>query len=201
MTSTRLDEQVRFLLEIDRLKDVLRRTLTTASVRPENSAEHSWHLCVCVCVLAEHAAEPSLDRLKALKMVAIHDIVEVDAGDAYAYDAAARAAQPERERQAAERLFGLLPPDQGSELRALWEEFEARATPEARFANALDRFQAVLLNCASGGRTWREHGVTHDQVLGRLAAVKDGAPALWEYAVRRVQACVEAGQLAPAPRG
>jgi putative hydrolase of HD superfamily len=199
MTAPRLEQQVRFLVEIDQLKEVLRQTLLTRSRRQENSAEHSWHLVLAAIVLAEHANPPGLDLVRTLKMVAIHDVVEIDAGDTYAYDAAHAQGQHEREAIAAARIFGLLPADQAAEIRALWDEFEARATPESRFANALDRFQAVLLNCRTGGVTWRQHGVTHDRVLQRLAPVKDGSVALWEYAVAMVQASVEAGHLAPAP--
>lgn len=199
MTSTRLERQVAFLVEIDRLKQVLRRTLLADGARLENSAEHSWHLAMCAIVLAEHAADPGLDLLRVLKMVAVHDLVEIDAGDTYAYDAKAQAGQHEREAAAASRLFGLLPEDQAAELRAIWDEFEARTTSEARFAHALDRFQATLLNCSTGGITWREHGVTHDRVLGRLAAIKDGSPELWKHAIRLVQECVDSGRLAPPP--
>lgn len=197
MTSERFDAQIRFLVEIDRLKEILRRTLLIRSRRPENSAEHSWHLVMCAVVLHEHAAEPKPDLLRVLKMVAVHDLVEIDAGDTYAYDAAAQQGQHEREAAAATRLFALLPPDQGAEFRAIWDEFESRETSEAKFAHALDRFQAMLLNFQTEGVTWRSHGVTHEKVLGRLAAVKDGAPALWEHGVTWAREAVEAGRLAP----
>lgn len=198
MASTRLEDQVRFLLEIDKLKDVLRRTLVIESRRPENSAEHSWHLCMAAMLLAEHTNQP-VDVLKAMKMAAIHDIVEVDAGDTYAYDSAGKQGQHAREARAADRIFGLLPSDQAAECRALWDEFEARETAEAKFANALDRFQAVLLNATTGGISWRQHGVTFGQVLGRLAPIRESSEALWQFAVRRVRASVEAGQLEKGP--
>ncbi|HEY8449766.1 MAG TPA: HD domain-containing protein [Bacillota bacterium] len=192
----RLARQIAFLVEIDRLKQVLRRSLLTDGSRRENSAEHSWHLAVMACVLAEHAAAP-VDLERVLKMLLVHDIVEIEAGDTFIYDEQARAAQTERERQAAERLFGLLPADQGGELRALWEEFEARQTPEARFAAALDRLQPLLQNYASGGRSWQEHGVHAERVRARNAGVlREGSPALWELARQLIDDAVARGYLA-----
>ncbi len=183
MTSARLEQQIRFILEVDQLKEIFRQTLNLRSRRHENDAEHSWALCLCTIVLAEYANEPNLNVLKVLKMVIVHDLVEIDAGDTYAYDPAMVASQRTRELAAAERIFGLLPPDQTAEFRQLWDEFEARSTPEARFAHAVDRFQPMLLNWKTDGVTWQSHGVTHDQVLKRMAAVADGAKTLWEKAV------------------
>jgi putative hydrolase of HD superfamily len=140
---TRLAQQIEFIAECDRLKEVFRQTLNTHSRRAENDAEHSWHLCLCVIVLAEHANSPTLDLLRVLKMLIVHDLVEIDAGDTFAYDTAAMATQHAREVVAAERIFGLLPPDQAREFRALWDEFEAKETPEAKFATAVDRFQPM----------------------------------------------------------
>jgi putative hydrolase of HD superfamily len=199
MTSPRLDQQIRFILEADKLKEIFRQTLCTQSRRAENDAEHSWHLCLLVIVLAEHANVPRLDLSRVLKMVIIHDLVEIDAGDTYAYDVAAMAGQHEREAIAADRIFGLLPADQGKEFRAAWDEFEERKTPEAKFAAAVDRFQPMLLGCATGGVSWREHGVTQDRVLKRNAHIAEGSAALWEYAVKMVQQAVDAGHLAKAP--
>jgi putative hydrolase of HD superfamily len=199
MTSPRLDQQIRFILEADKLKEIFRQTLCTQSRRAENDAEHSWHLCLLVIVLAEHANVPQLDLARVLKMVIIHDLVEIDAGDTYAYDAAAMAGQHEREAIAADRIFGLLPEDQGREFRAAWDEFEERKTPEAKFAAAVDRFQPMLLGCATGGVSWREHGVTQDRVLKRNAHIAEGSTALWEYAVKMVQQAVDAGHLGKAP--
>ena len=133
--TTRLVQQIKFIAEADKLKEIFRQTINTQSRRQENDAEHSWHLCLCVIVLAEHANRPALDILRVLKMVIIHDLVEIDAGDTFAYDTAAMAGQHEREAIAAERLFGLLPPDQFAEFRALWDEFEAGATPEQAVSN------------------------------------------------------------------
>src|SRR5471032_2709590 len=140
MTHERLEKQVQFIIEVDKLKEVFRQTVCTQSRRAENDAEHSWHLCLCVIVLAEHANWPDLDVLHVLKMLIIHDLVEIDAGDTFAYDTAAMVHQHEREAVAADRIFGLLPADQAREFRALWDEFEEKKTPEARFAGACDRF-------------------------------------------------------------
>ncbi|HEX3730031.1 MAG TPA: HD domain-containing protein, partial [Opitutaceae bacterium] len=177
MKSARLEQQIRFIVEADKLKEVFRQTLVTQSRRAENDAEHSWHLCLLVIVLAEHAQVPGLDLARVLKMVILHDLVEIDAGDTYAYDQAAMAHQHEREAVAAERIFGLLPPDQGREFRALWDEFEARRTPEAKFAAAVDRFQPMLLGVETAGESWRRHGVTQDRVLARNAHIAEGCPA------------------------
>jgi putative hydrolase of HD superfamily len=198
-SAARLVRQVEFIVEVDKLKDVFRQTVTTASRRAENDAEHSWHLCLCVLVLAEHANPPRLDVLRVLKMLIIHDLVEIDAGDTFAYDTARMAGQHDREVVAAERIFGLLPSDQMREFRALWDEFEERTTPEARFAAAIDRFQPMLLNCRTEGSAWQRHGVTHDRVLARNAHVAEGSQALWEYAARMVRQAVDAGHLAPKP--
>jgi putative hydrolases of HD superfamily len=200
MTPTRLEQQVQFILEVDRLKEVFRQTECTQSRRAENDAEHSWHLCLIVIVLAEHANVPNLDVLRVLKMLILHDLVEIDAGDTFAYDAAAMAGQHDREARAADRIFGLLPADQAGEFRSLWDEFEDRETPEARFALAVDRFQPMLLNCHTEGAAWRRHGVTQDRVLERNQPVAEGCFPLWEYAVKMVQAAVTAGHLDPAPR-
>jgi putative hydrolase of HD superfamily len=197
--ASRLARQIEFIVEVDKLKDIFRQTLTTRSRRAENDAEHSWHLCLCVIVLAEHANVPSLDVLRVLKLLIVHDLVEIDAGDTFAYDTARMADQHARESIAADRIFGLLPPDQALEFRALWDEFEERKTAESRFAAAVDRFQPMLLNCRTEGAAWRRHGVTHDRVLARNAYVADGAKPLWEYAIRMVQEAVDAGHLAPKP--
>ena len=199
MTSPRLEQQLRFILEADKLKEIFRQTLCTQSRRPENDAEHSWHLCLLVIVLAEHANFRPLNLGRVLRMLIIHDLVEIDAGDTYAYDEARMADQHARECVAADRIFGLLPADQAGEFRAAWDEFEARQTPEAKFAAAVDRFQPMLLNCVSEGVSWREHAVTQDRVLKRNAHIAEGSAALWDYAVQMVQQAVDAGHLAPPP--
>ncbi len=199
LPAQRLEQQVRFILEVDRLKEIFRQTVLTGSRRRENDAEHSWHLCLCVLVLAEHAGVAGLDVLRVLRMVIVHDLVEIDAGDTFAYDTAAMAGQHEREARAADRIFGLLPEDQAREFRALWDEFEARRTPEARFAAAVDRFQPMLLNAHTEGHAWRKHGVTYPQVMARNAHVAEGSVALWEYAARMVAEAADRGYLDRGP--
>ncbi len=194
----RLAQQLRFLIEIDRLKAIVRRTYLVDGSRRENDAEHSWHLAAYAIVLAEHAA-PGVDLLRVVKMVTIHDVVEVDAGDTFLYDEAANADKAERERRAADRLFGLLPGEQGAEIRGLWEEFEARRTAEAKFAAALDRVQSLMNNLATQGRSWREHGVTADRILARNRHIGEGAPALWEYVRAALAEAVAEGWLAAGP--
>ncbi|HEX5945286.1 MAG TPA: HD domain-containing protein [Acidimicrobiales bacterium] len=194
----RLADQVAFVLEVDRLKSVLRRGYLAEGSRLENTAEHSWTLALMALVLAEHAAEP-VDVARVMKMVVIHDIVEVDAGDTYVYDQAARADKVAREERAADRLFGLLPPDQCAEVRALWDEFEAAASADARFARSLDRFAGFLLNHASGGRSWREHGVTADMVFGVNQVIGEGAPALWDDVQARLADAEARGWIDPGP--
>ena len=195
----RLVRQIEFIVECDRLKEIFRQTINTQSRRAENDAEHSWHLCLCVIVLAEHANLPTLDLLRVLKMLIVHDLVEIDAGDTFAYDTAGMATQHAREVVAADRIFGLLPADQGRDLRALWDEFEARQTPESKFAAAVDRFQPMLLNCRSQGAAWQRHGVTHDRVVARNRHIADGCEELWRYAERMLEEVVAAGHLAKAP--
>jgi putative hydrolase of HD superfamily len=197
--ATRLARQVEFIVECDKLKEIFRQTFNTQSRRPENDAEHSWHLCLCVIVLAEHANFPQLDVLRVLKMLIVHDLVEIDAGDTFAYDTAAMAGQHEREAIAAERIFGLLPADQARDFRALWDEFEEKQTPEARFATALDRFQPMLLNTRTQGGGWKKHGVTHDRVVARNRHVAAGSDAIWRYAEKMLQDMVDAGHLPPGP--
>jgi putative hydrolase of HD superfamily len=195
--SDRLEKQIRFIIEVDKLKEIFRQTLCTQSRRAENDAEHSWHLCLVVIVLAEHANAPDLDVLKVLKMLIVHDLVEIDAGDTYAYDSARMVDQHAREALAADRIFGLLPADQAADFRSLWDEFEEGATPEARFAAAMDRFQPMLLNCLTEGVTWRQHGVTRERVLGRAARIADGSAVLWDRTLRMIQDAVDAGHLPP----
>lgn len=195
MEQTRLARQVGFILEADRLKEVFRQTLCTRSRRFENDAEHSWHLCLAVMVLAEYANEPRIDVLRVLKMLVVHDLVEIDAGDTFAYDTARMAGQHDREALAADRIFGLLPADQAAEFRGLWDEFEERRSPEALFAAAIDRFQPVLLNCRTEGAAWRRHGVTEDRVIARNSHIAEGSAAVWEEALRLIREAVESGNL------
>ena len=196
----RLVRQIEFIAECDKLKEVFRQTLNTQSRRAENDAEHSWHLCLCVIILAEHANAPQLDVLRILKMVIIHDLVEIDAGDTFGYDNVRQVDQHARESLAADRIFGLLPTDQGHEFRTLWDEFEAQQSPEAKFALAVDRFQPVLLNCRTAGSSWQRHGITHDRVIARNSKIAEGSSALWNQVEKMLQDLVAQGALAPRPR-
>jgi putative hydrolase of HD superfamily len=192
-----LQSQIGFLLEADRLKTVLRQSLITDGSRRENTAEHSWHLALMAVVLAEHAP-PGTDLGRVGAMLLLHDLVEIDAGDLFLYaDAAAQARQEEAERAAAARIFALLPPAQAAGLRALWEEFEERRTPEARFARALDRLQPMLLNMQTEGGTWAEHGVTLDQVLAKVSLIEEGSASLGAYAQAMIASAVEQGFIRP----
>jgi putative hydrolase of HD superfamily len=192
-----LARALEFLREADKLKSVVRRSrLSFDPERRENDAEHSWHLALFAVVLAPDVAPPGLDLARVLTMVLVHDLVEIDAGDTFLYDAAGAATQADREERAAERVFGLLGADRAAELRGAWREFEARATPEARFARALDRAQPILQNLHTDGASWREHGVTARDVRDKNASiVGEGAPALWAELERRLHDAVARGVL------
>ncbi len=181
MVMSRLQKQIAFVVEVDKLKTVLRQSYLTDQTRKENSAEHSWHLCVLAMLLSEYA-NAKIDLLRVMRMLVIHDVVEIDAGDTFAYDGAGEKSKPEREGKAANRLFGVLPEDQATEIRALWEEFEARDTAEAKFATAVDRLIPLLHNFHTAGRSWREHGITAEQVYAKNRQIEDGSEILWEYA-------------------
>ncbi len=184
--SDRLARQLRFVRELDKLKGVQRRTSLIDRSRRENTAEHSWHLATMALALGEYAP-PGTDLAHAIELLLVHDVVEIDADDTFAFDVAGNASKAAREETAADRLFGLLPEDVGRELRALWDEFEAGVTKEARFANALDRFQALVQNDAAGdGGTWYAHGVTRNAVLRRMAPIEHGAPGLWPAALEAI---------------
>ena len=176
----RLNSQIKFIMEIDRLKQVYRQTYLSDASRKENDTEHSWHLAVMAMLLGEYANE-KIDVLKTMSMVLIHDIVEIDAGDTYAYDDAGNATKREREVAAADRIFNILPADQAKYLRNLWDEFEEDSTPEARFAHTLDHVQPVMLNDASGAKAWKEHAIKLSQVLKRNSSTAKGSEKLWEY--------------------
>jgi putative hydrolases of HD superfamily len=192
-----LDSQLRFLLEADRLKGVLRQSRIIDGSRRENSAEHSWHLGLMSLVLGEYAP-PGTDLRRVTAMVLVHDLVEIDAGDLFVYAGAqAQADQEEAERAAADRLFALLPGSQAAGFRALWDEFEERRTPEAKFARALDRLQPMLANYQLGGGTWAQHGVTAGQVLAKVALIEDGSAELGAFARELISASVDRGILAP----
>ena len=182
----RLDRQIAFLMEAERLRGVVRSTPIGDGSRPENSAEHSWHLALFALVLGEHGPE-GIDLNRVIRMLILHDIVEVDAGDHPIHGVVDEASKAAAELRAADRLYGLLPPDQAAGLRALWDEFEAAETPEAQFARALDRFQPPLLNLATDGANWDRYGVTPEKIEARVApAVLRGAPALWLWIRPRI---------------
>lgn len=191
----RLRRQVEFLAEIDKLKHVRRQTILMDKSRKENSAEHSWHIAVMALFLLEHARDRDLDELRILKMLLIHDLVEIDAGDTFCYDIEGMKDKDVREQLAADRLFNLLPPDQARECRALWDEFEASQTPEARFANALDRVQPMLHNYLTEGESWREHSVTKTMVIERNGPIEHGSQVLWDYICGLVDDAVARGML------
>lgn len=191
----RLDNFFRFILEIDKDKFIGRQTYLSDGVRKENDAEHAWHMAIMAWLLADYANE-KIDVARTMIMVLIHDLVEIDAGDTYAYDEAAKQSQAERELAAADRIFGLLPEDAGVKLRAIWEEFEAWETPEAKFARALDNFQPLMLNNSTDGISWVEHGVKLSQVLGRNGRANLGSEELWEYAYKNfIRPNVEKGRI------
>lgn len=180
MDRTRMDKQYDFLREIDKEKSIFRQTYLADGSRKENDAEHSWHLAMMSMLMCEYANEP-VDRLHVMEMVLIHDLIEIDAGDTYAYDTAGNKTKRERELKAADRLFNILPKDQADRLRGLWDEFEENITPEARFANSLDKMQPLMLNDASGGKSWTEHDVHNSQVYKRNERTHEGSEAMWKY--------------------
>lgn len=181
MDKERLQKQMDFCLEIDKEKMIGRQTYLSDAVRKENDAEHAWHMAIMTLLLGEYANE-EIDLLKTIGMLLIHDLVEIDAGDTYAYDEAGKATQHEREVAAAERIFGLLPEDQGKHFHQWWEEFESGDTPEARFARTMDHLQPLMLNASTRGKSWKEHGIKLEQVLARNEKTPDGSSTLWEYA-------------------
>lgn len=196
MTNQRLQQQIAFVVEIDRLKQVLRQTQLMDASRRENSAEHSWHLAMMALVLAEYAPT-EVDVQRAIHQVLIHDLVEIDAGDTFCYDAAGHNDKGDREQRAADRIFGLLPGAIAQQLRQLWDEFEAQATATARFAASLDRIQPLLHNWQTGGGTWKQHGIRRTQVMQRMAPVESGAPELWPFVLEVIEESVEKGYLKP----
>lgn len=190
----RLEQQLDFILEIDKLKKITRQTYLADNSRQENDTEHSWHLAMMCILLCEHANE-KIDLAKTISMVLIHDVVEIDAGDTYAYDEEGNLTKRDREVAAAERIFNLLPKDQAVYMRDLWEEFETGETPEAKFALSLDKVQPVLLNAASGGRAWREHEVNDTQIYNRNKTTSQGSKELWGYAEGLIEKHVLLGNI------
>lgn len=194
MDDKRLTAQLAFLVELDRMKTIERQSPIYAGGRRENDAEHSWHIVVMAMVLREYAAEP-VDMGHVLEMLTVHDLIEIYAGDTFAYDAAGNSDKAAREAASADRLYAMLPEEQGAYYRALWEEFDAMETPDARFAASLDRFQPLLSNWLNEGGTWRVHNVHPEQVYRRMEPLKTGAPKLWELADRIIRASVARGYL------
>lgn len=190
----RLKQQMNFILEVDKVKNIFRQTYLADGNRKENDAEHSWHLALMAVLLKEYANE-DIDLGKVIPMVLVHDLVEIDAGDTYAYDEAAAADKDERERKAAKRVFGLLPKDQGDWLKGLWEEFEAYETAEAKFAHMLDNSQPLFLNDASGGKSWSEHGVKKSQIYKRNRRTGEGSEKIWEYMQTLVEKHIQLGNV------
>lgn len=196
VSNGRLRKQFAFILEVEKLKTILRRTPLLDTSRPENDAEHTWELALMAIVLSEYS-DTVVDVLRVLKMLLIHDIVEIDAGDTFIYDDQAQLDQAEREKLAADRIFGLLPQDQAQEFRALWDEFEERQTAEAKFARAMDRLQPLLHNYFTSGGTWHTPGVTADDVTRRKSPIADSSAALWDAAKELIAAGVGRGYLRP----
>ena len=194
MEKERLEKQIDFILEADKEKNIIRQTHLSGNGRRENDAEHAWHMAMMVYLLKEYANE-KIDVAKAMMMALIHDVVEIDAGDTYAYDPKGLETQKAREEQAAERIFGLLPDDQGEELKSLFQEFEASETPEARFVRAMDNFQPLLLNDSNDGGDWREHEIGKTQVMKRHTKTKLGSDVIWERAREIIEKHVKKGNI------
>lgn len=191
----RFRRQIEFIIEVDKLKHVLRRTILMDKSRRENSAEHSWHIALTVMVLSEYARDADIDFFRVMKILLVHDLIEIDAGDTYCHDEKGKKDQAARERLAADRIFNILPPDQAGTFRDLWDEFEDRKTPESRFANALDRVQPLLHNYFTRGQTWQKNNIKSDQVKSRMQPVDDGAPVLWNYVSSLIDDAVKKGFL------
>lgn len=194
MNIDHLLQQVAFIKEIDKLKYIQRKTKLFNSDRHENDAEHSWHLAMMTIVLAEHSDKP-IDVLKVLKMVLIHDIVEIDAGDTFIYDSIKNHSNTDEERIAAKRIFGLLPVEQAEEFIAIWEEFEEGTTDDAKFAKTMDRFEPLLQNTSNNGGTWAEFNVSYQKVYDKKKAIKNGSATIWNYAENLINESVEKGIL------
>ena len=194
MNRERFEKQLAFILEADKEKNILRQTHLTGYARQENDAEHAWHMAMMIYLLREYSNE-EIDLAKAMMMALVHDIVEIDAGDTYAYDTKGLESQKEREERAAKRIFGILPDDQCEELRALFEEFEFGESPEAQFARAMDNFQPLLLNHSNGGADWRKHKVTKSKVVGRQQTSSLGSEEIWKYTEEIINENVKKGNI------
>ena len=190
----RLQKQIAFIKEIDKVKSIFRQTYLADGTRKENDAEHSWHIALMAVLLKEYVSE-DVDVAKVMTMVLIHDLVEIDAGDTYAYDSEGAKSKREREVKAADRISGILPEDQGMYFRELWEEFEAYETPDAKYAHLLDNFQPLLLNDASGGRSWNEHGVHKSQIYKRNEKVQETSEEIWNTIQEVVESHIAKGNI------
>lgn len=184
MDELRMDKQFDFIRELDKEKFIKRQTYLSDGIRKENDAEHAWHMAIMALVLSEYANTP-VDLLKTISMILIHDVVEIDAGDTYAYDEEGKKSQKEREQRAADRIFGMLPKEQADKFRSIWEEFENQETDEAKFAKAMDNIQPMMLNAATDGKSWVEHCVKLSQILDRNKNTHSGSEELWEYAKKK----------------
>ena len=191
-SAERLQQQLDFIVEVDKLKHIFRRTILIDASRRENDAEHSWHLSMCAILLQEYAVE-KIDLCRVLKMVTIHDLIEIYAGDTFAFDIEANKDKAKREELAADKLFSQLPEDQAKEIRSLWEEFDAMNTPDSRYAASLDRIQPFIHNTKTGGHTWIKGCATEAQVLERTAPIKTGTPALWPWILENIEIGVKEG--------
>jgi putative hydrolase of HD superfamily len=194
----RIGQQIAFLAEADKLKLILRRTPLIDLSRRENSAEHSWHLILTAMIVREHVGA-DVDLMRVLEMLAIHDLIEIDAGDTFAYDFKGQATKAERERAGAERVFGILPDDQRAYLRQLWDEFEAQETIEARFAHSVDRLQPLIVNASCGGGSWINQNLTQEDILRRMAPIETALPTLWPFVTQTIDRYCAAGVLAKSP--
>ena len=194
MGKTRLQKQLAFLLEIDKMKTILRRNVILDKSKQEDDAEHSWHMAVMAMLLYEYAPKGT-DLLRVLKMALIHDLVEVYAGDTFCYDKTANQDKVRREQAAADKLFSMLEKDQEQELRTLWEEFDRMDTPDSLYAGAIDRLQPLLLNCHTDGHTWKQANVTSADVYRRADPIRRASPKLWECIEQMIQACIRCGLL------
>ncbi|MCI7181443.1 MAG: HD domain-containing protein [Schaedlerella sp.] len=190
----RLEEQVQFIVETDKAKNIFRQTYLADAGRKENDAEHSWHLALMAYLLQEYSHEP-VDVPKVMLMVLIHDLVEIDAGDTYAYDAEGAVTKQSRETAAADRIFGILPEEQEKHFRRLWEEFEAYETADAKYAHMLDNFQPLLLNDASLGKSWKEHQVKKSQIYKRNEKIRETFPEIWQYMSNIIDRYIESGHV------
>ena len=191
---TRLEKQIQFIVEVDKVKNIFRQTYLADGERKENDAEHSWHLALSAILLKEYVSE-EIDLLKVITMVLIHDIVEIDAGDTYAYDSVGAKDKREREEKAADRIFNILPTEQRQYFRELWEEFESYETEDAKYAHLLDNFQPMLLNDASKGKSWSEHQVKKEQIYKRNERIADTSETIWEEMQRIVEKNIQLGNI------